>query len=84
MSYSLITTPPHLAHRAREYLDAFGLVFGAFVFGAFDFGVNRGGRIWLYESNPNGQFAWFPAPITDRVVTVVADQLQHAGEQRAR
>ncbi len=79
LSYSLIDIPPHLAKSIREYLDAFGLVFGA-----FDFGVDRDGRIWLYECNPNGQFAWFPDPITGRIVTAVADQLQHAGEHRAR
>lgn len=79
LSYALIDTPPHLIKSIRQYLDAFGLVFGA-----FDFGVDSDGRIWLYECNPNGQFAWFPDPITERIVTAVADQLQHAGEHRAR
>lgn len=79
LSYSLIETPPDLAKSVRRYLNAFGLVFGA-----FDFGMDRDGRIWLYECNPNGQFAWFPEPITGRIVTAVADQLQHAGEHRAR
>jgi ATP-grasp ribosomal peptide maturase len=79
LSYSLIDTPPGLAKSVRQYLDAFGLVFGA-----FDFGIDGDGRIWLYECNPNGQFAWFPEPITGRIVTAVADQLQHAGEHRVR
>lgn len=79
LSYSLIDTPPELAKSVRQYLDAFGLVFGA-----FDFGVDRDGRIWLYECNPNGQYAWFPEPITDKIITAVADQLQYAGEHRAR
>lgn len=79
LSYSLISTPPELAKSVRRYLNAFGLVFGA-----FDFGVDRDGRIWLYECNPNGQYAWFPEPITSRIITAVADQLQHAGEHRAR
>ncbi|GGZ18651.1 ATP-grasp ribosomal peptide maturase [Streptomyces inusitatus] len=79
LSYSLIGTPPHLAKSVRRYLDAFGLVFGA-----FDFGVDQDGRIWLYECNPNGQFAWFPEPITGRIVTALADQLQHGGDHRVR
>ncbi|MFE2180089.1 ATP-grasp ribosomal peptide maturase [Streptomyces sp. NPDC059455] len=79
LSYSLIDAPPELAKSVRQYLDAFGLVFGA-----FDFGVDRDGRIWLYECNPNGQYAWFPESITDKIITAVADQLQHAGEPRAR
>ncbi|MVO84535.1 ATP-grasp ribosomal peptide maturase [Streptomyces sp. p1417] len=79
LSYSLIDTPAHLAQSVRRYLDAFGLVFGA-----FDFGVEADGRIWLYECNPSGQFAWFPEPITGRIVTALADRLQHAGEHRAR
>ncbi|MBU3868033.1 ATP-grasp ribosomal peptide maturase [Streptomyces sp. 4503] len=79
LSYSLIDTPPELAKSVRHYLDAFGLVFGA-----FDFGVDRDGRTWLYECNPNGQYAWFPEPITGKIITAVADQLQYAGEHRAR
>ncbi|MFB7919498.1 ATP-grasp ribosomal peptide maturase [Streptomyces sp. NPDC056061] len=79
LSYTLIDPPSHLVKSIRNYLDTFGLVFGA-----FDFGVDDEGRIWLYECNPNGQFAWFPPPITDRIVTAVADRLHHAGEHHAR
>ncbi|NJQ01227.1 ATP-grasp ribosomal peptide maturase [Streptomyces zingiberis] len=78
LSYTLIGTPPGLAGGVRRYLDAFGLVFGA-----FDFGVDRDGRIWWYECNPNGQFAWFPERVTARIVSAVADQLHHGGEPRA-
>ena len=79
LSYSLVDTPSHLARSISTYLDAFGLVFGA-----FDFGVDGEGRTWWYECNPNGQFAWFPASITSRIVTALADRLQHAGEHHAR
>ncbi|MFR9722446.1 ATP-grasp ribosomal peptide maturase [Streptomyces sp. MS19] len=78
LTYSLIETPPHVRKGVRQYMDAFGLVFGA-----FDFGVGRDGRIWLYECNPNGQFAWFPEPITGAIVASLADQLQHAGGRHA-
>lgn len=75
LSYTLIDTPPELAKGVRAYLDAFGLVFGA-----FDFGLDEDGRPWFYECNPNGQWAWFPHPITQRIATALADQLQHAGD----
>ncbi|MEV0254776.1 ATP-grasp ribosomal peptide maturase [Streptomyces sp. NPDC050732] len=79
LTYTLIDTPPELAKGVRAYLDAFGLVFGA-----FDFGLDAADRAWWYECNPNGQFAWFPEPITSQLVCAVADQLQHAGEHRDR
>ncbi|GHA42920.1 ATP-grasp ribosomal peptide maturase [Streptomyces spiroverticillatus] len=79
LTYTLVDTPPVLAKQVRAYLDAFGLVFGA-----FDFGLDAEGRTWWYECNPNGQFAWFPPPITGRIITALADQLQHAGETRVR
>ena len=31
------------------------------------------------ECNPNGQFAWFPEPVTSRIVSTLADQLQYGG-----
>ncbi|MFI6691864.1 ATP-grasp ribosomal peptide maturase [Streptomyces sp. NPDC050433] len=55
LSYTLIDTPTEVAGGVRAYLAAFGLVFGA-----FDFGLDRVGRWWMYECNPNGQWAWFP------------------------
>ncbi|MGW3569855.1 ATP-grasp ribosomal peptide maturase [Streptomyces sp. NPDC000941] len=79
LSYALIETPPEVAKGARAYLDAFGLVFGA-----FDFGVDRHGRWWMYECNPNGQWAWFPNPITARITTALADQLHYSGHPHAR
>ncbi|MER7795331.1 ATP-grasp ribosomal peptide maturase [Streptomyces sp. NPDC097640] len=79
LSYALIETPPEVAKGARTYLDAFGLVFGA-----FDFGVDRHGRWWMYECNPNGQWAWFPDPITARITNALADQLHHSGQPHAR
>ncbi|MET9294446.1 ATP-grasp ribosomal peptide maturase [Streptomyces sp. NPDC003077] len=75
LRYTLIDTPPDLAKGVRAYLDAFGLVFGA-----FDFGVDADGRAWLYECNPNGQWAWFPPAITGQIAEALADELQYAGD----
>ncbi|MQS39352.1 hypothetical protein FFZ77_28360 [Streptomyces katsurahamanus] len=72
LAYTLIDTPSSVAAGVRSYLDAFGLTFGA-----FDFGLDQDGCWWLYECNPNGQWAWFPAPITNLITTAIADQLQH-------
>ncbi|MBV9022766.1 MAG: ATP-grasp ribosomal peptide maturase [Streptomycetaceae bacterium] len=74
LSYELIETPADLAKAARAYLDAFGLVFGA-----FDFGVDADDHPWFYECNPNGQWAWFPGHITSKIAAALADQLQHSG-----
>lgn len=76
LSYTLVETPPEVAKGVRAYLDAFGLVFGA-----FDFGLDRADRPWFYECNPNGQWAWFPDSITGRITAAIADRLQRSGEQ---
>lgn len=79
LSYTLIDTPTEVAGGVRAYLAAFGLVFGA-----FDFGLDREGRWWMYECNPNGQWAWFPDPITEKIALALADQLHRAGERHER
>ncbi|WP_368661543.1 ATP-grasp ribosomal peptide maturase [Streptomyces sp. NA04227] len=76
LSYTAIETPTDVAQGVRSYLDAFGLVYGA-----FDFGLGTDGRWWLYECNPNGQWAWFPDPICQPITTALADQLEYAGER---
>jgi ATP-grasp ribosomal peptide maturase len=79
LSYRWITAPPDVVSGARAFLDAFGLVFGA-----FDFGLGHDGRWWLYECNPNGQWAWFPKAMTARIAVAIADQLQTPGEAHVR
>lgn len=75
LAYSVIESPPDVAEAVHAYLDVFGLVFGA-----FDFGVDQDGRWWFYECNPNGQWAWFPDPITAQITRALADRLQYPGE----
>ncbi|GHH70723.1 ATP-grasp ribosomal peptide maturase [Streptomyces sulfonofaciens] len=76
LSYTVMETPPSVAEGVRAYLHAFGLVFGA-----FDFGLDAHGRWWLFECNPNGQWAWFPDRITDRIAVALADRLQQPGHR---
>ncbi|MGI5403025.1 ATP-grasp ribosomal peptide maturase [Streptomyces sp. CA-135486] len=72
LTYTLLDAPPDVAEGVRAYLDAFGLTFGA-----FDFGLDIDGRWWFYECNPNGQWAWFPEPITRQITAAIADQLHN-------
>lgn len=74
LTYTPIPVPPEIAKGVRVYLDAFGLVFGA-----FDFGLDPDGLWHWYECNPNGQWAWFPDHITAPITAALADQLQHGG-----
>lgn len=71
LTYTDIPTPARVHKAIRTYLDRFGLVFGA-----FDFGLDDDGTWWMYECNPNGQWAWFPSPITTRIATALTDRLQ--------
>ncbi|MCD9144380.1 ATP-grasp ribosomal peptide maturase [Streptomyces albireticuli] len=77
LTYSSVEVPPDVARAVRAYLNAFGLDFGA-----FDFGVDQEGRWWMYECNPNGQWAWFPDHITEQITRALADRLQHPGVSR--
>ncbi|GHE14190.1 hypothetical protein [Streptomyces alanosinicus] len=72
LTYTPVPVPPEITKGVRAYLDAFGLVFGA-----FDFGLDREGLWHWYECNPNGQWAWFPDHITAPITRAIADHLQH-------
>jgi ATP-grasp ribosomal peptide maturase len=72
LTYELLDAPPDVAKGVLAYLDAFGLTFGA-----FDFGLDAESRWWFYECNPNGQWAWFPDPITRQITAAIADQLHN-------
>ncbi|WP_019061657.1 ATP-grasp ribosomal peptide maturase [Streptomyces prunicolor] len=74
LTYTPVMVPPEIAKGVRAYRETFGLVFGA-----FDFGLDPDGAWHWYECNPNGQWAWFPDHITAPIMTAIADQLQHGG-----
>ncbi|MGW1373938.1 ATP-grasp ribosomal peptide maturase [Streptomyces sp. NPDC002446] len=75
LSYSPVETPPAVRTAVRAYLDAFGLLFGA-----FDFAVRADGRwIWL-ETNPNGQWAFVDAPTRRAITSALADRLQEGSD----
>ncbi|MFD7457835.1 MULTISPECIES: ATP-grasp ribosomal peptide maturase [unclassified Streptomyces] len=74
LTYAPIDVPPGIAKGVRDYLNAFGLAFGA-----FDFGLDPDGEWHWYECNPNGQWAWFPEHITSPITAALADELQYGG-----
>jgi ATP-grasp ribosomal peptide maturase len=72
LSYTAVEVPAGVVEGVHGYLDAFGLVFGA-----FDFGLDSDGRWWFFECNPNGQWAWFPDVVSTPIATALADQLEY-------
>ncbi|MGW6917586.1 ATP-grasp ribosomal peptide maturase [Kitasatospora sp. NPDC054939] len=76
LTYTPLPVPDALGECVARYLAAFDLVFGA-----FDFAVDRDGRWWFLECNPNGQWAFFPQPTTDDIARALADQLQRGPDQ---
>lgn len=77
MECTPIAIPAQVARSVHAYLADFQLTFGA-----FDFAVTATGRWYFLECNPNGQWAWQPASITDSIAHAVADQL-HRGRSKA-
>ncbi|MER7579129.1 ATP-grasp ribosomal peptide maturase [Kitasatospora sp. NPDC097691] len=71
MRCSPIDVPVPVAEAVARYLAAFRLTFGA-----FDFAVTDGGTWQFLECNPNGQWAWQPPDITDRIAHAIADRLE--------
>ncbi|MGW8780305.1 ATP-grasp ribosomal peptide maturase [Streptomyces sp. NPDC055796] len=72
MECTPITVPDQVARSVSAYLTGSRLTFGA-----FDFAVTPAGDWYFLECNPNGQWAWQPAPITGSIARALADQLQN-------
>lgn len=68
---SPVSVPPVIRASVRSYLQAFGLVFGA-----FDFALDSAGTWWFLECNPNGQWAFVDQSTTQAIATALADTLQ--------
>jgi len=71
MNCKPIEIPGAVAQAVAGYLRHFRLTFGA-----FDFAVTADDGWYFLECNPNGQWAWQPTEITDRIAHAIADQLQ--------
>lgn len=75
MECTPIAIPAQVVGSVHAYLAHFQLAFGA-----FDFAVTATGHWYFLECNPNGQWAWQPASITDSIAHAIADQL-HWGDE---
>ncbi|KJS55902.1 hypothetical protein VM98_10680 [Streptomyces rubellomurinus subsp. indigoferus] len=71
MRCTRIDVPEPVAKAITRYLTTFQLTFGA-----FDFAVTADATWYFLECNPNGQWAWQPAEIADRIAHAIADQLE--------
>jgi ATP-grasp ribosomal peptide maturase len=75
MECTPIAVPDRVGRSVSAYLNACGLVFGA-----FDFAVTPAGEWYFLECNPNGQWAWQPDAVTGSIARALADQLQNGPE----
>jgi ATP-grasp ribosomal peptide maturase len=71
LSYTPLAVPPVIRSAVVRYLNAFGLVFGA-----FDFALAQDHQWWFLECNPNGQWAFVDNATCDAVAAALADTLQ--------
>jgi ATP-grasp ribosomal peptide maturase len=71
VSYTAIDTPEDVVRRCRQYLDGFGLLFGA-----FDFGIAHDGSWVWYECNTAGQWHWLELETGLPMTAALADLLE--------
>ncbi|MBA0053192.1 ATP-grasp ribosomal peptide maturase [Streptomyces sp. AJS327] len=69
-SYSVVDLPGPLRERLLVYLDHLGLSSGS-----FDLAVDRAGRWWWLELNPNGQWGWLEQRTGAEMSAAFADLL---------
>ncbi len=73
-TYRVCGVPDEVAAGMRALLETFGLNFAA-----ADFAVDRDGRWWFLDLNPNGQWAWLEQATGAPISSAVADLLaRHA------
>lgn len=71
LSYEIVPCPAHVADGVRRYLNAAGLVYGA-----FDFIVHRDTNDWIMlECNASGQWGWLAEQCHLPIASAIADEL---------
>ena len=70
MEQTPIALPPELEAKIHEFMEAFGLVYGA-----FDFIVTPDGRYVFLEINPAGQYMWVETKTKLPITMALADVL---------
>lgn len=71
ITFAPVNVPGPVRDGIHAYMDAFGLLFGA-----FDFALGQGGTWWFFECNPNGQWAFVDDDTTTAITTALADLLE--------
>nr|BAP34760.1 hypothetical protein [Streptomyces sp. ML694-90F3] len=71
IAFEPIDVPADIRDGIGRFMSALGLVYGA-----FDFGVDRDDRWWMYEINPNGQWAFVDPPTRAAIAAALADVLE--------
>jgi ATP-grasp ribosomal peptide maturase len=70
LRYTEIPVPDAVTDSISRYLDRFGLLYGA-----FDFSIDRDGRWWFLECNPNGQWGFIAEATGMPIACAIADLL---------
>ncbi|WP_186768030.1 ATP-grasp ribosomal peptide maturase [Streptomyces qinzhouensis] len=71
VSFHPVDVPAGIRAGLRTLMASLDLAFGA-----FDFGIDQDGRWWMYECNPNGQWAFVDAPTRTAIAAALADLLE--------
>ncbi|WP_371674096.1 ATP-grasp ribosomal peptide maturase [Streptomyces sp. NBC_00289] len=71
LRYTPITPPAAIESALHNYVNHFGLVFGA-----FDFCISQDGRWWFLECNPCGQWYWLEPETGLPMCAALADLLE--------
>ncbi|MFJ8141120.1 ATP-grasp ribosomal peptide maturase [Streptomyces sp. NPDC096013] len=71
LRYTPVPTPAQIELSLHEYLNHFGLHFGA-----FDFALDAGGQWWFLECNPSGQWYWLETETGLPMCGALADLLE--------
>lgn len=78
LAHAVHEVPDDVADACRRMLAAFDLSFGA-----FDFAIDRDGRHWFLELNPNGQWLWLQLTTGVDIVGAMCDLLTGAAAPAA-
>jgi glutathione synthase/RimK-type ligase-like ATP-grasp enzyme len=70
VNYEAIDLPPEIETKIHAFMDAFGLVYGA-----FDFIVTPDGRYVFLEVNPSGQYMWVECATGLGITSALAEAL---------
>ncbi|MFI9356830.1 ATP-grasp ribosomal peptide maturase [Streptomyces lydicus] len=76
LTYAPVACPEEIHGALVQFLDGFGLKFGA-----FDFAVTADGAWWFLECNPNGQWAWLEDAARLPLTRAIADLLENGASQ---